>query len=137
VPANITVTATGDLTEIPMPVVKASDLVDDEIIAWTWDWKPFPVGTSYVIWNARDSRFNLSYITQSITVQAAAASSQSQVSSSASSQAAGVSSKPSGSSGGASSGGGGAINFWLLLAVSLWLFPGFYNWKLGCRGRLF
>lgn len=137
VPANITVTATGDLTEIAMPVVKASDLVDGEITAWTWDWKPFPVGTSQVIWNARDSRYNLSFITQSITVKAAAASSQSQVSSSASSQAAGVSSKPSGSSGGASSGGGGAINFWLLLACSLLLFPSLHKWRLGCEGRLF
>ena len=133
VPANITITATGDLTEIAKPEVKAYDLVDGESTAWTGDWRPFPVGTSYVFWNARDSRHNLSYVMQTITIKAASASSQPRVSSSASSQAAAVSSqpqvassqvaavssKPSGSSGGGSSsgGGGGAVNFWFLLLV--------------------
>jgi subtilisin family serine protease len=120
IPANITVNATGDFTDIPQPGVKATDLVDGEIIAWTLDWKPFPVGTSHVIWNARDSRYNLSYVTQTITVKAASVSSQSQISSSASSRAASAtSSKASGNTGGGSSGGGGAINIWMLLLCGL------------------
>jgi uncharacterized membrane protein YgcG len=120
IPANITVSATGDFTDIPQPGVKATDLVDGEIIAWTLDWKPFPVGTSHVIWNARDSRYNLSYVTQTITVKAASVSSQSQISSSASSRAASAtSSKASGNTGGGSSGGGGAINIWMLLLCGL------------------
>ncbi len=76
-PANITVTATGNLTEIPVPNVTAHDLVDGDLYTWTVDWKPFPVGTSYVIWNARDSSFNLSHVMQTITVVAASTSSQS------------------------------------------------------------
>ncbi|MDO8344270.1 MAG: S8 family serine peptidase [Cellvibrio sp.] len=128
VPANITVMATGDFTDVPQPEVKAYDAVDGEIVAWTMDWKPFPIGTSSVIWNASDSRYNLSYIVQTITVEAASSSSQSQVSSSssqpqasssASSQAA-ASSKASGNTGGGSSGGGGAVNFWMLFLCSLW-----------------
>ena len=119
IPANITVDATGVFTDVPQPEVKANDLVDGEITAWTVDWKPFPVGTSYVIWNASDSRYNLAYITQTVTVKAAAASSQPQASSSASSRAAAVSSKASGTSGGGSSGGGsgggGAMSIGLLL----------------------
>lgn len=127
IPANITVDATGVFTDVPQPEVKANDLVDGEITAWTVDWKPFPVGTSYVIWNASDSRYNLAYITQTITVRAAAASSQPQASSSASSRAAAVSSKASGGSGGGGSGGGGAINIGLLILCGL----------LICRQRRF
>ncbi|MGV8837941.1 MAG: hypothetical protein ACWA6V_17790, partial [Cellvibrio sp.] len=106
-PANITVDATGVFTDVPQPEVKAYDLVDGEITAWTMDWKPFPVGTSYVIWNASDSRYNLSYITQTITVKAAAASSQAQSSSS----------KAAVNSGGGSGsgGGGGLMGIWMLL----------------------
>jgi subtilisin family serine protease len=117
-PANITVDATGAFTDVLQPEVKANDLVDGEITAWTLDWKPFPVGTSYVIWNASDSRYNLAYITQTVTVKAAAASSEPQASSSASSQAIAVSSNASGTSGGGSS-GGGAINIGLLILCGL------------------
>jgi subtilisin family serine protease len=101
IPANITVDATGTLTDVPQPEVKAYDLVDGEITAWTIDWKPFPVGTSYVIWN------NPSYITQTITVKAAAASSQAQSSSS----------KAAVNSGGGSGsgGGGGLMGIWMLI----------------------
>lgn len=127
IPANITVDAAGTFTDLPQPEVKAYDLVDGEIMTWTQDWKPFPVGTSYVIWNASDSRFNLSSVTQTITVKAAVTSSQpqtssrasSQISSSTSSQAA-ASSKASGNTGGGSSGGGGAVNLCMLLLCSLW-----------------
>ncbi len=124
VPANIRVTATGEFTEIPQPDVTALDLVDGELPAWTVDWKPFPVGTTYVVWNASDSKFNISHIVQTITVNPVPASSQSQVSSSTSSHAA-ASSRASGntggggSGGGGSGGGGGAVSIWLLLLSSL------------------
>ena len=132
VPANIRVTAAGEFTEIPQPDVTALDLVNGEIPAWTVDWKPFPVGTTYVVWNAIDSRFNISHIVQTITVNPVPASSQSQVSSSTSSQVfsstssqAAASSRASGSTGGggsgggSSGGGGGAVSIWLLLLSSL------------------
>ena len=112
-PASITVEATGALTDIPQPRVTAHDLVDGEIIAWTNDWRSFPVGTHTVIWNASDSRFNQAHIIQMVTVRAAGSG----TSSSAASSRAPVS-NPGGSSGG---GGGGSISLWIVLLSSLFL----------------
>ncbi len=109
VPANITVEATGVYTDIPQPQVTAYDAIDGEITAWTMDWKPFPVGTSYVHWNASDSRYNLSYVLQTVTVTTATSS---QASSSTASSKAPISSG-GGSSGGG--GGGGSISLWWIL----------------------
>jgi hypothetical protein len=144
VPANITVVATGEFTEISQPEVKAQDRVDGEITARTADWKPFPIGTSYVTWNARDTRGNRSSIVQTVTVNVAAASSESQVSSSSSSSSLpATSSQPQASSsaasntgntggGGSGGGGGGVATLWLLLLCSLL----FYQQVVASRARV-
>nr|WP_324257648.1 S8 family serine peptidase [Cellvibrio fontiphilus] len=106
-PADLQVTATGDITQVTLGSARAVDLVDGEVGAWTDHSGVFAPGVHQVGWHAFDSRSNMGSAFQRVTVVAQSSAASSIASSSAASSRAATGGGSGGGSGGASSGGGG------------------------------
>ncbi len=67
-PADVTVQATGALTEVDLGTATATDLVDGSLTPTPDDTGPFPVGATTVTWSATDAAGNTGTATQTVTV---------------------------------------------------------------------
>ena len=70
-PADVTVTATGELTSVELGSASAVDAVDGTLTATPDNSGPFTVGTHTVTWSATDSAGNTGTATQQVTVSLA------------------------------------------------------------------
>ncbi|MEE9140615.1 MAG: Ig-like domain-containing protein, partial [Alphaproteobacteria bacterium] len=69
-PADVTVVATGEFTDVDIGTGSANDLVDGPLPATPDDTGPFPVGATTVTWSATDTAGNTGTATQTVTVTA-------------------------------------------------------------------
>ena len=67
-PADVTVEATGEFTEVALGSAAASDLVDGSLTPTPDNSGPFPVGVTVVTWSATDAAGNSASATQTVTV---------------------------------------------------------------------
>lgn len=68
IPADQTVSATGETTEVNIGVASATDLVDGSVTATPDNTGPFTVGTHTITWTVSDTAGNNTTATQTITV---------------------------------------------------------------------